>query len=145
MNARSVALICLLLASSGISAQGRDPDETKRLEAAARLALYEIPRYFTDDMVVQMSRTLPPDNRAAAVAFLKSDEMKTQLVRTATPIIAKHFTLDEIEAMYRMSSSEIGQAVQRKQAAYYSDILSSLERDLGPILDRFMRQRPQPK
>ena len=141
MKTRSLLIGCALFAALTAGAQERSGPSAQQLEAAARLAQYEVPRVLSDEMVEQMSRTLPPDRRAAAVAFLKSDETKSQLARMLTPIIARHFTLQEIDTQYRLSSSEIGQSIQRKQAAYYGDILSNLERDLGPILDKFLRSQ----
>jgi hypothetical protein len=145
MKNLQAALILVIFSISHALAQDGEAAQKQREEAAAKLAQFEIPKYFSNDMVIQISQSIPSGNRAAVVAFLKSDEMKTQLARTVTPIIAKHFTLEEIETMYRLSSSEIGRSIQQKQSAYYGDIMSVLERDLGPILDRFMRQNSQSK
>ena len=128
---------CFSLAIPTASAQ----DTTRqREEAATKLARYEIPRFLTDDMLQTLSRTLPAEQRSATIAFLRSEEVKDQLIRAVAPIYARHFTLEEIEALYRFSSSEIGQSIQRKYSAVYGDSVTAVQRELGPALTRFLQQ-----
>jgi hypothetical protein len=114
--------------------------------AATRQAQTMVSRVFNDEVIQQMADAIPQGARADFLELMNRPGVKAQLSSALIPIVAKHFTIRELEAQNQFDSSEIGQSILKKQLAFESEAKAALNRELSSAFREHLRgKQSQPK
>lgn len=136
----SLRLVCLLTAVAWLSmlpggVYAADDDADKRAAAERYLAVVPIQRML-DDMVVELSAQVAPEQRDAFAGdmrrWLKADRLE-HIAREASIAI---FTARELNALADFYQTDEGQGVLRKFGAYMGQIMPAIQQEIREALQQ---------
>lgn len=122
-----LAVTALFLMGQGGSAP--DSAENRRRAAERYLAVVPLDGMMSD-AIHALSRQVPEDKRERFVQLMTERLPRESLNRLAVDGLAKHFSVDELDALARFYGSSEGQAIRRKMGAYIGDLLPAIEREI---------------
>jgi hypothetical protein len=129
---RALRAMLVLVAAVGLLAQAPvapDSPEGRRLAAERYLAAMPF-----DDIVAEMirelSRGVPEQDRDRFVRLMQSTVRPYFLKHLTIENLVKHFTVDEIDAMTRFNASPEGRSILKKFGPYMADLMPAIQAEL---------------
>lgn len=133
-NIVGLILAGLLTITSHIATAGDLPDTYgNRLAAAERYLQVVSMKDMMRDIIVETAKNIPEKERAAYVAFMTKQIRIDVLERAALASMAKHFTVDELNALADFYGSKEGRSAMKKFGAYMADIMPVVEQEMTKI------------
>lgn len=138
---RWIALLVLLLVGAWAYAQAPEASENLEARPEIRLARTEIDRVLTDSQVERMARSVPEDARADFHEMMRLPRVREFLVRVRAAVLAKHYTVEEIEALLEFYTSDIGRSIAAKQGQVEADSRAIMSRQLSAALGAYVKHK----
>ena len=131
------------LAGAGTLAQ----DTTEARQAAADRYLQAVPMAkMLDDSFAEISKTIPPDQRAQFIADIKSVVRVDFLQALTRESMVKTFTADELNALADFYGSVHGASAMQKFGAYVGRVMPAIQAEMmRGIQELQQRKQQQPR
>ena len=141
----SPIFLLLICFSNGLQAFGQAEDDSlEARKAAADRYFQAVPmESMMHDMTVEVSKTLPDDQRAIFENVLMKKLRIDLLEEAAREALIKHLTAPEINALAAFYSSKEGRSVMKKMGKYMAEIMPVLQRELIAALNTMDQQEKE--
>jgi hypothetical protein len=83
------------------------------------------------DTIVETAKNLPEKVRGAYVSLMNKHIRVEILERAALASMAKHFTVDELNALADFYGSNEGRSAMKKFGAYMGDVMPVIQQEMG--------------
>jgi hypothetical protein len=135
MKSKSIYTVYLLgmMAISIHAAIAGDLPDTygNRLVAGERYLNVVSMKDIMRDMILETAKNLPEKVRGVYIALMNKHIDVAMLERVTLASMAKHFTVDELNALADFYSSKEGRSAMKKFGAYMADIMPVLNQEMG--------------
>ncbi len=129
----------LLLSLAFINLSYAQDNEEKRLDAAKSYLLLIQPLIseHIDKVLDSITQQIPheelnTEDKRALVSFLKEEIFPWESISGAMePVMAKHFSVDEIQALKNFHSTEMGMRIMRKLPIYESEVAQVIDHTIN--------------
>jgi hypothetical protein len=127
-------LVGMLVISPHIALGGDLPNTYgNRLAAAERYLQVASMKDMMRDMIVETAKNFPEKIRGAYVSLMNKHIRVEILERAALVSMAKHFTVDELNALADFYGSKEGRSAMKKIGAYMGDVMPVIQQEMGRV------------
>jgi len=130
--ALSVAVVLIPIA---VMAQPTDSPEARRAAAARYLKVVPMEAMATD-LLEGLAKHLPEARRQEAVNLMKKLLDNGRFEAKMLDVLAKNFTVSELEALEKFYGSADGQSIQRKFGAYMAELAPIIQAEALRVLEQ---------
>ena len=133
-NIVTLFLVGMLVITPHIALGGDLPDTYgNRLAAAERYLQVASMKDMMRDMIVETAKNLPEKVGGAYVSLMNKHIRIEILERAALASMAKHFTVDELNALADFYGSKEGRSAMKKFGAYMGDVMPVIQQEMGRV------------
>jgi hypothetical protein len=133
-----VLVLCapMVFAAGAAHAQSADT-----LAAADRLLAVQDLKGVTTDMAKKVSAGLPVEQQQAYIDGMTAPAFLAQLNEAARQSMAKHFTVEELDALAEFYAKPIAKSAMAKMGDYMTDLMPLIQ---SQIMTMMQKQQPKP-
>lgn len=129
---KKILLLTALLLAAPCFALEDSP--ANRAREADRYLAATPPKDLIAEMVTQIAKTMPAENRQSfEQGFAKSLDVAT-LAKAMKDAMVRTFTADELKALADFYSSPIGKSAMKKMGSYMSEVMPTLQGEMMKVL-----------
>ena len=133
-NITTLFLLVMIAVSPYVVMAGDLPDTYgNRLAAAERYLQVASMKDMMRDLIVETAKNLPEKVRGAYVSLMNEHIRVEILERAALASMAKHFTVDELNALAEFYGSNEGRSAMKKFGAYMGDVMPVIQQEMGRV------------
>jgi hypothetical protein len=131
MNKQFLTIAAAVFFGASACALAQSTDSTAAREAATERYMRAVPMSkMMEDTYSEMSKGLPPAQRASFVADMRRIVKVENMERLAKASMVKHFTADELNALADFYSSKHGASAMSKFGIYMADVMPILMQEI---------------
>lgn len=131
-NITTLFLLGMIAVSPCVVIAGDLPDTYgNRLAAAERYLQVASMKDMMRDTIVETAKNLPEKVGVAYVSLMNKHIRVEILERAALASMAKHFTVDELNALADFYGSKEGRSAMKKFGAYMGDVMPVIQQEMG--------------
>ena len=135
-----IMLSVMTIQPLSLRAQGM-PDTFGNRVAAAQVYLEVFPiKSMIDDSIIESSRNISEGDRAKFIQFMQKSLNIRSLEQVMVANFARHFTVQEIQALVNFYGSEIGVSIMKKMGPYMADVMPSVQREVFLAQQRWLER-----
>jgi len=132
-------LISLFVISIQAAIAGNLPDTYgNRLAAAERYLQVASMADMMRDTIAGTAKNLPKEVREPYIALMNKHIHVEILERAALASMAKHFTVDELNALADFYGSKEGRSAMKKFGAYMGDVMPVIQQEMGRVQTKIL-------
>jgi len=133
-NITTLFLLVMIAVSPYVVMAGDLPDTYgNRLAAAERYLQVASMKDMMRDLIVETAKNLPEKVRGVYVSLMNEHIRVEILERAALASMAKHFTVDELNALAEFYGSNEGRSAMKKFGAYMGDVMPVIQQEMGRV------------
>ena len=135
--AAAIALALCVFASGSVAAQ-----TAEALAAADRLIAVQKPTEMMKDMAANVAARIPgatDQQKQAFVAEMTNPGFMTRYQEQMRIVMAKHLTVDEMNALAEFYSKPVAQSAMKKMGATTADMMTFLQGEIPAMVARIMK------
>ena len=136
VGSAALALFAMFVAFDGVRAQSPD-----LLAAADRLLEVQAPKEMLEDIAGKISVSLPPSQRQAYVDAMTEPAFVERFNGAARDALAKHFTLEELDALAEFYQRPVARSAMAKMGDYMASLMPFIQTEMVGIASRLQETR----
>lgn len=138
---RKIFFTFFLLTIALQSIGGELPDTFGNRLAAAKRYMDVMPtEQAVREMIEHSAQNIPEQHRRVYMNFLTLAIDTEALNATMLSVLAKHFTVKELNALAKFYGSEAGRSSMKKFGAYMSDVMPFIQQEVSKAHDLLLKQ-----
>jgi hypothetical protein len=131
-NIFTLFLLGVIAVSPYVVIAGDLPDTYgNRLAAAERYLQVASMKDMMRDIIVETAKNLSEKVQGAYISLMNKHIRVESLERAALASMAKHFTVDELNALADFYGSKEGRSAMKKFGAYMADVMPVIQQEMG--------------
>ncbi len=134
-------LLALALPPVGIA----DAQTDETLAAADRLLVVQDPKVMMTDMATKLAPQLPESVRQDFIDAMTNDEFMARFRSNTRVVMAKHFTVEELNALADFYSKPVAKSAMAKMGAYMADVMPFVQGEMRTIATRLRAKNSPPQ
>ena len=131
------SLIVILSVIVCLSRSAFSDDYQSRLSAAKRYAKITPMSKMIDDAVENIAKRLPEDERDKFLSNIKAFCNIEKTEKLAIDTMAKHFTVNELNALADFYGSPVGKSIMGKFGPYMADIQMAMIQEVSLAVEKY--------
>ncbi|HYC72553.1 MAG TPA: DUF2059 domain-containing protein [Opitutaceae bacterium] len=136
------ALLFTLMAGSLLAV---DDSPASRATQADRYLQAASAKEMFADLANEMSKSMPPDQRAEFQALMTRHLNVTQLESDMKTAMVRHFTAEELQALADFYGSPVGKSAMKKMGGYMTELMPLIQAEVGRAVGRAQQEKQRAK